>query len=94
MKLGKVTKFDKEKLNNVKKFDDNLIFRICDVIAIFLIYGQFGPIWKPDSGRIVCKTYITTSSNFYLTKAENRTKKSLTQLSLSYISAKLTGFWY
>ena len=30
----------------------------CDVIAIFPIYGQFGVIWKPDSGRIVCKTYV------------------------------------
>ena len=30
----------------------------CDVILIFPIYGQFGGIWKPDSRRIVCKTYI------------------------------------
>ena len=30
----------------------------CDVIAIFLIYGQFGAIRQPDFGRIVCKTYI------------------------------------
>ena len=29
-----------------------------DVIAIFPIYGQLGAIRKPDSGRIVCKTYI------------------------------------
>ena len=35
----------------------------CDVIAIFPIYNQFGAIWKPDSGRIVCKTYIFTNSN-------------------------------
>ena len=35
----------------------------CDVIAIFSIYGQFGAIWKPDSGRIVCKTYIFINSN-------------------------------
>ena len=44
-----------------------------DVITIFLIYDQFGLIRKPDSRRIV--------GNFYLTKTENRTKKSLTQLS-------------
>ena len=25
-----------------------------DVIVIFPIYGPFGPIWKTDSGRIVC----------------------------------------
>ena len=35
----------------------------CDVIVIFPIYGQFGAIRKPDSGRIVCKTYIFINSN-------------------------------
>ena len=35
----------------------------CDVIIIFPIYGQFGAIWKPDSGCIVCKTYIFINSN-------------------------------
>ena len=35
----------------------------CDVIAIFPIYDQFGAIWKLDSGRIVCKTYIFINSN-------------------------------
>ena len=35
----------------------------CDVIAIFQIYNQFGAIWKPDSGCIVCKTYIFINSN-------------------------------
>ena len=35
----------------------------CDVIIIFPIYGQFGAIRKPDSGRIVCKTYIFINSN-------------------------------
>ena len=29
----------------------------CDVIVIFLIYGQFGAIRKPDSGGVICKTY-------------------------------------
>ena len=35
----------------------------CDVIAIFPICGQFGAFWKPDSGRIVCKTYVFINSN-------------------------------
>ena len=35
----------------------------CDVIVIFPIYGQFGAIWKPGSGRIVSKTYIFINSN-------------------------------
>ena len=30
----------------------------CDVIDIFSIYGQFVAMWKLESGRIVCKTYI------------------------------------
>ena len=39
--------------DNVKKIDDADISEICDTIAIFLIYGQFGAIRKPDSGCIV-----------------------------------------
>ena len=35
----------------------------CEVIVIFLIYGQFGAIRMPDSGRLVCKTYIFINSN-------------------------------
>ena len=35
----------------------------CDVIVVFPIYDQFGAIWKPDSGRIVCKTYIFINSD-------------------------------
>ena len=35
-----------------------------DVIIIFLIYGQLGAIRKPNSGRMVCKTYIFINNNF------------------------------
>ena len=35
----------------------------CDTIVIFPIYGQFGAFQKPDSGRIVCKTYILIKRN-------------------------------
>ena len=35
----------------------------CDAIVIFLIFGQIAAIWKPDSGRLVCKTYIFLKSN-------------------------------
>ena len=61
MKLGPVTKLDKKNKTTSgkkKKKDDDVIWENCDVIAIFPIYSQFGAIWKPDSGRIVCKTYI------------------------------------
>ena len=35
----------------------------CDAIVTFPIYDQFGAIRKPDSGRIVSKTYIFINSN-------------------------------
>ena len=63
MKLGPVTKLDKRNKTTSKKFDDDVMSENCDVIAIFPIYGQFGAIWKPDSGRIVCKTYIFINNN-------------------------------
>ena len=63
MKLGPVTKLDKRNKTTSKKFDDDVISENCDVIAIFSIYGQFGAIRKPDSGCIVCKSYIFINSN-------------------------------
>ena len=52
-----------------------------DVIVIFPIYGQFGAIRKPDSGRIVCKTYIFINSNFLSYKIWKQNSKSQPQLS-------------
>ena len=46
-----------------KKFDDDVMSTDCDVIVIFPIYDQFEAIRKPDSGRIVCKTYIFINKN-------------------------------
>ena len=63
MKLGPVSKLYKRNKITSKNFDDYVISENCDVIAIFSIYGQFGAIRKPDSGCIVCKTYIFTNSN-------------------------------
>ena len=81
IKLEPVTKPDKRNKIKSKKFDDDVNSENFDVIAIFSIYGQFRAIWKLDSGRIVCKTYIFINSNLLLTKAKNGTKKSLTQFS-------------
>ena len=53
----------------------------CDVIVIFPIYGKFEAIRKPYSGCIVVKLTFSLIVIFYLTKTENRTKKSPTQLS-------------
>ena len=37
-----------------------------DAIVVFSIHGQFGAIQKPDTGRIVCKTYIFINSDLLL----------------------------
>ena len=50
MKLGPVTKLDKRNKAVSKKNGDDVMSRNYDIIAIFPIYGQFGAIWKPDSG--------------------------------------------
>ena len=63
MKLGPVTKPDKRNKTTSRKIDDDIMSENCDVIFIFPIYGQFGAIRKPDSGCIVCKTYIFIKSN-------------------------------
>ena len=63
MKLGPVTKRDRRYKATSKKIDDDFISENFDVITIFPVYGQFGAIRKPDSGGIVCKTYIFINSN-------------------------------
>ena len=45
------------------------------------IYDQFGAIRNPNSGPIARKSYIFLTVTFYFTKTENKTKKSLTELS-------------
>ena len=66
MKLGPVTKLDKKNKKASKKFDDDFMSKYCDVIVIFSIYGQFRAIWKPNSGCIVCKTYVFINSNLLI----------------------------
>ena len=81
MKFEQSTKFNKRNKTRLNQFDDDVMPANCDIIAIFLIYGQFGAILKRDSRSIICKTYIFIKVTFYLTKTGNRTKKSLTHLS-------------
>ena len=63
MKTGPVTKLDKRNKTTSKKIYDDVMWENCDAIVIFPIYGQIEAIRKPDSGRIVCKTYIFINSN-------------------------------
>ena len=66
MKFGPVTKLDKRNKTTLIKFDDDVMSENCNLIDIFPIYCQFGSIWKPNSGQIVCKTYILTKSGFLI----------------------------
>ena len=63
MKLGPVTTLYKGNKKTSKKFDDDVTLENCDVIVIFSIYVQFGALQKGDSGRIICKTYVSINSN-------------------------------
>ena len=53
----------------MSKNDSDFMLVNCDVIVIFPIYGQFAAVWKPDSRRMVCKTYIFI--NHYLFSYKN-----------------------
>ena len=58
MKLGPVTKLDKRNKTKLEDFDVDVMLENCDGIVFFLVFGQFGGMWKPDSGSVVCKTFI------------------------------------
>ena len=55
MKVGLVTKLDKRNKTTSRKNRDGVMPENCDVVIIFSIFGHFGGIRKPDSGRRVCK---------------------------------------
>ena len=81
MKLGPVTKMDKRNMTTSKKPDVDVMSVNCNVAVFFPIYGQFAAIRKPHSGGMVYKTYISINKTLCPTKTENKTKKSLAQLS-------------
>ena len=83
MKHGPVTKLDMRN-KTTSKFNIWRHVRNCNVILIFPIYGQFGAMRMPDSGCIICKTYIFINSNLFfyqgflsrtLMSQENRGRK-------------------
>ena len=81
MKLGPVTKLDKRNTVTPKKYYDGVMSVNCDVIVIFSIDGQFRAIRKPNSVSWSARLAFSLTVTLYLTKTENRTQKSLTQLS-------------
>ena len=80
MKLGPVTKFDKRNKTASKKVDVDVMSKHCDVIVRFWFLANSeqsgGGIPDTESENVMFSQTVT----FYLTKTENRTKKSLTQL--------------
>ena len=60
MILDLVTKLYERNMEVAKKIIDDVISTYSDVTVIFPIYGV---IWKPDSGRMICNTYILINSN-------------------------------
>ena len=81
MKLGPVTKLDKRNKTTSK----NLTLTSCRKIVTSLSFFGFLTNLEQSGGRIPdtesAKVMFSVIVTFYLTKTENRTKKSLTQLS-------------
>ena len=63
MKLGPVIKLDKKNTSTSKKLNDDVMSKNSDVIVFFPIYDKSAATRKPDSGRMVYKTYILINSN-------------------------------
>ena len=51
-------KIEKRNAASPKKINGDVMLANCDDAVIFEIYGLLGAIRKPNSGRMVCKTYI------------------------------------
>ena len=81
MKLDPVTKLHQRNKTTSKKIDDDVMLENCDVIVIFGFLANFeqsgGRIPDTESAKVMFSVIVT----FCLAKTENRTKKSLTQLS-------------
>ena len=81
MKLEPVTKIDKRNKTTSKKFDLDVMPENCNVILNFRIFGQFGAVWKPDSGHRLCKKYVFSNLLSYKNWKQNW-KSSTTALTL------------
>ena len=81
MKLEPVTKIDKRSKTTSK----NLTVTSCQQVLTSLLFFQFTATMKQSGSRILdaysVKLKFSLIVTFYLTKTENRAKKSLTQLS-------------
>ena len=98
IKLGPVPELDKRNKTTSKKFDNVVMLENYETIAIFPIYRQFGAIWKPDFGRIVCKTYILINGDSFCSEnwKQNLKISNTTLTILSWVKVlflpKITDF--
>ena len=60
MKFGPVTKLDKRNSTTSKKWK----MTSCQKVVTSLTFLDFWPIWKPDSGCVVCNTYSENADFF------------------------------
>ena len=75
MRLGSMPKLDKGNKKTSIKYNYDVMSVHCDAIVNFPINGQFEAIRKPDSGYIVCRTFIFTNSNFLSYRNRKQTYK-------------------
>ena len=81
MKLDPVTKLHQRNKTTSKKVDDDVMSENCDVIVIFGFLANFEQSGDRIPDTESAKVMFSVTVTFCLTKTENRTKKSLTQLS-------------
>ena len=55
----------KRNMASSSKIDNEFMSTNCDIIVLLRVYGQFASILKPDSGNMVCITYIFTNCNLF-----------------------------
>ena len=63
-----------DKAGCIVLIQQTLCWQIVRSLSFFPTYGQFAATQKPDSRRMVYKTYIFINSNLLSSKPENRTK--------------------
>ena len=68
MKLRPVTKLDKRNKTTSKIFNDDVMLENCDVIVIFLIFGQFGVVRSRIPDTESAKVMFSVIVTFCLTK--------------------------
>ena len=78
MKLRPVTKLGKSNAATLKNVNEDIISTNCSFFVNLSIYGKSEANRKPDSGRMICITYILINSNLLPYKMKTELKKSLT----------------